>query len=177
MGTLRYPEEFAEEREAIIAEIYAAWKDVTREGGISWSEVWCVGDPLDDTPEDRAAAREQDNELGWEELVEAPPWTDRHHPVLFFDPVASSYYVAPMLVCTLRGKSAVHLKELLLLTTEGFDYRHDRWSLLDDRQQQCIARFLDFMHRTECFEHGVHFRLSQWLEISKSYWHRFHKEV
>ena len=167
------PESLAIERDAIIAEIHAAWKGVTRDGGVSWSETWCIGDFLDDTPEDRAAARDNDNELNWQELVDDPPWTNRHHPVYFLDPIASRYYIAPMLVCRLQGKEAVHIEKLLLLQPDGFDSSPERWSLLDSRQRVCIARFLTFMHRSCCFEHGVHFRFNNWYKILQSYWKQF----
>ncbi len=173
MSNFSHPQDLAAERDALIAEIYAAWKGVTREGGVSWSETWCIGDFLDDTPEDRAKAREKDNELNWEELADNPPWTTHGHPVLFLDPISSRYYIAPMLVCTLRGKPVSHVQELLLLTLEGFCYRHDRWSLLNDNQRACIARFLIFMHRSDCFEHGVYFRFNEWYKMSESYWKQF----
>lgn len=173
MRKTKLPEPLAIERDAIIAEIYAAWKGVTHEGGVSWSETWCIDDPFDDTPEDRAAARAKDNELDWEELADNPPWTKHGHPVLFLDPIASRYYIAPMLVCTLRGKPVHHVQQLLLLTTNGFCHYPDRWSLLDDRQQACITRFLRFMHRSHCFEHGVHFRTNEWHTILESHWNKF----
>jgi hypothetical protein len=94
------PVELQVERDAIIAEIYAAWKGVRRPPGVGWHEACAKDDYAGDT--ELAAARRLDSETSWEQLIGkiAP-----HDGALFSYLSAKSigYYAAPLLVEAVRS--------------------------------------------------------------------------
>ncbi|MFO0858471.1 MAG: DUF6714 family protein [Phycisphaerales bacterium] len=131
------PESLAVERDAIIAEVYAAWKGVSRGGAPSWNEV----DSQDDyaTPQEQLAARATDNERSWEELIKverisvANDWN-----FMFLDGVAKRYYIAPLLIKSLKARDydVVHWIESLKKLQHDLHPR-DQITL---RQLHCLNR-------------------------------------
>jgi hypothetical protein len=81
------------EREALIAEIYAAFKDVSREGGVSWSETYVLD--FYGTPEERAEARDRDRDWSWTDLVDDPDWQigQGSGGLTFLDAIGFRYYL------------------------------------------------------------------------------------
>lgn len=94
------PVELQVERDAIIAEIYAAWKGVRRPPGVGWYEA-CAKDEYAGDAE-IAAARKLDSEVSWEQLVGKITPLDG---ALFSYLSAKSigYYAAPLLVEAVRS--------------------------------------------------------------------------
>ena len=181
------------EREALLAEINAAFAGVSRENGVSWSEREALDSYGSD--EERAAARASDTEGRWQELIDDPSWVFTGcADFAFLDAIGSRYYLAPAMVLSIRTGSDVGIRSALTrenrfevsfiegpgvsFTNEatcapGYDQHFlDQWSLLNTRQQQCVARFVKLMIELA--------RLSQdkdqlwgWQAAYDSYWRNF----
>jgi hypothetical protein len=164
------PEFMREERDAIVAEIYAAWKGVTREGGVSWSETTVIDDY--GTIEQRLAAREHDQDRTWETLVDDPTWrvSAAFGGFSFLDPIGFRYYIAPELVRCLRtGWSEALPFHLTIAGGDPYDSIARHLSLLSIRQSHCIARSIRFMvdwHGAAGNRHDA----TDWLKAHESYW-------
>lgn len=62
-------------KRALIAEVYAAFKGVTREGGVSWSQSMLHDHGVRPyTPREYWEAGERDRENKWEEIVDREKW-------------------------------------------------------------------------------------------------------
>lgn len=143
------------ERDALIAEIYAAFDDVSREGGVSWSEA----DVIDayGSDEQCAEARESDTDRNWTELIDVEAWTGGIHYCSnwsFLDPVGFRYYLPAGLIQSLRDECCddvtflFHLTPIETKKPPGFRVDSDqraRWELLTVRQRSCVARYLRFI--------------------------------
>jgi hypothetical protein len=166
------PEFMREERDAIVAEIYAAWKGVNRKEGVSWSET-CV---LDDwgTIQERLAARESDSEWSWEELVSSTEWPGRYGASFsFLDAIGFRYYLAPALSRALQDQDETSV--CFHLTLDSGDLREHclaKWSLLSDRQRVCIARAIRFM-KDAIRATSVHWAAEDWRKAYDSHWVAF----
>src|SRR5687767_9365526 len=97
------PEGFRREQQAVEAQIRAAFRGVTRDGGISWSEsvvLDCFG-----SERAQEQARAEDTERCWEDLVDDPSW--RHEVGAggfpFLDPIGFRYYIAPAMIRCIRA--------------------------------------------------------------------------
>lgn len=176
-------DELHTEREALIAEIYVAFRDVTREGGVSWSETGVLDDY--GTEAERLAARDTDREWGWTELVDDSKWQPDTGwgGFSFLDAIGTRYYLPAALVRSVRlGRDvgiAFHIDfsppasgSLASSVINDFDlvaYRTEQLSLLDDRQRRCVARFVRFMLDWSRFvEDG--FELKKWQRSWDAYW-------
>lgn len=156
MESLPEPLDLAAERDAIIAEIYVAWKGVTRDGGVSWSEAKAIDS--DSSNEELAAARASDTESCWKNLVDDP---NRYHTMLggycFLDAIGFRYYIAPELTRCIRSPSKNQFCDSPLPFWLELDVRHSpdgppkQWYLLNARQRTCIARALRFI-ASNCYE-------------------------
>ena len=154
-----------ERSRALIDEIYDAFRGVTRDGGVSWSEAfamdgYCVAD-------ERVEARKGDTDKSWTELVDSD-WGE--HPGLgggaFLDPIGSRYYLPAAMVRALRrGESELAFWLELVGTYDrdlwrarsalAFEFKlpgsswsrfeASRWSLLDERQRNCVKSFITLM--------------------------------
>ncbi len=173
MNQLPSPKDPHRERDAIIAEIYAAWKGVTREGGVSWSEAKAIDS--DSSNEERAAARASDTESHWEELVDDPNW---YHTMLggycFLDAIGFRYYIAPELARCVRSTNKVQFCDSPLQFWLELDVRQSpdgppkQWQFVNARQRTCIARSLRFIasNSQEVDAEG-------WWRTYSSYWKHF----
>jgi len=128
---------------ALIAEVYAAFKGVTREGGVSWSQTMLHDHGVRPyTPREYREAGEKDSEKSWEVLVDPEKW--KPHPSWggfnFIDSIGFRYYVAPAMIRMLTNAR----EEVLWPGT----LEHDtcgRFSALNYRQSRCISGYLEWM--------------------------------
>lgn len=165
------PNKIEREREALLRQIHEAFKGVTREGGVSWSETGVIDDY--GSVEERAAARAYDEDTSWTELVDDERW----HPnqgcggYPFLDAIGFRYYLPPAMVRVARSRDpneAMNLRyELTLVRAEG-DLRSwalEQWSLLSAEQRSVIKRFVQYMERSSDDWWAKH-----WRDAYESYW-------
>lgn len=177
------PDELQVERNALIAEIYAAFKGVSRKGGVSWNETKVIDGYGSD--EDRRKARATDTDRSWKELATNQKW-DVFLGIggfPFLDPIGFCYYLpAAMIRNILDGeKQDVSFALELNKATKprGLKLRDNlihKWSLLDDRQRRCVARFIRFMIAWEeaiMDEEFPGYEAEQWRTAYERYWKQF----
>jgi hypothetical protein len=135
------------ERDLIVTDIHASFKDVTRgECGISWNE--CVARDNYESDEACEAARHTDSDSRWTELVDDPTWFP--FPGIggfsFINAEGFRYYLPPTMIRLLRGDDSEWYPGLLLRDISRFTEPHllDLWS---QPQLRCVARFVSFMAR------------------------------
>lgn len=128
---------------ALIAEIHEAFRGVSREGGISWSQAMLHDHGVRPyTPREYREAGEKDREKSWEVLVDPETW--KPHPswggFSFIDPIGFRYYVAPAMIrmLTIEGE---HVLPPSLLEKDDLGL----FSALNSRQSRCIASYLEWM--------------------------------
>lgn len=144
------PAELMDEARSIEAEILEAFKGVSREGGVSWSEAEVIDEwGLED---DRFAARAKDADQSWMELANDSKWDvgPGMGGFSFLDPIGFRYYLPAAMIRTIQSEddpaSAISLDQILTLDdTEVGPRKLDQWQLLNERQRRCVARFLRFM--------------------------------
>ncbi|RYG32934.1 hypothetical protein EON81_19455 [bacterium] len=136
------------ERDALIAEIYGAFADVDREGGVSWSEAMAIDNY--EPPEVRQAARDGDSEDGWRSLVDDPAFT--YHELSsewsFLDSIGFRYYLPVFLIKSVRAGWIVSGSSHLIRRTSkhpGVSLLDENIELLSMRQQRCVRRFLEYL--------------------------------
>ncbi|CAN5745317.1 hypothetical protein BH11PLA1_BH11PLA1_07210 [soil metagenome] len=143
-------------RRRMVERIYADFKGVTREGGVSWSESIVVDSYGDE--DDQAAARASDVETDWMALVNDPNWVVSvgKGGWSFLDAIGTRYYVAPAMVRQLEerlpraasfAESTQCLEYSLDISGEGrlADWHRDKFSTFTVRQRRCVRGFLKLM--------------------------------
>ena len=137
------PVHLREEQAAVEAEIRSAFRDVTRAGGVSWSEAEVIDRTWGDESE-QAAARAKDAELRWEDLVESPTWSHESGMggFTFLDPIGFRYYLAPAMIRCLRDGDVGGL--VLHLAGHG-KFCRSKFSVFTAVQSRVVARFLRLM--------------------------------
>ena len=160
------------ERTAVEADIRTAFRGVTREGGVSWSEADVIDSYGSD--EERARARAKDLDTSWEALVEDSHWD--HDTAgcnfCFLDPIGVRYYLAAAMIRCLRENDGQFTAFALTLNVDRADlreYRLNQWSLLKPDHQRVIARFLRFMIAAT-WAPGENMDDCYWREAYDSYW-------
>ena len=160
------------ERDALLAEIYDAFPGGSRQGGVSWSESVVIDDY--GSPEERAAARAQDRDAKWQDLLDDTSWNPERGVGgwSFLDAIGFRYYLpAAMVISVRQGWDAGILFHLKLPEGDLREWKHDKWSMLSLPQRLCVKRFLQYMgiisawHVAEDDEYG-------WIAALKSYWGR-----
>src|SRR5262249_2266185 len=136
------------ERDLVIDEVYAAFCDVARKGGVSWAETKVIDGYGGDA--ERAAARASDTDRTWAELVDDPEWKvfAGVGGWSFLDAIGFRYYLpAATIRCIRSGHDEGVQFHLTLSDRESGlrEYTKTTWSLLDERQCRCVARFVDCM--------------------------------
>ncbi len=162
------PEHLLEEQQAVETQIRAAFKGVTREGGISWSESEVVdGYGLDN---ERAAAKALDTEQSWEELVDDPKWREDFGVggFCFLDAVGFRYYIAPAMIrWTRRGEGVASTLENPVAGC---------LDLINPEQGLAIARFVRFMIATYAPDNEDIFGYS-WQDVYEKSWREWDSQV
>ncbi len=160
----------------MIGEIRAAFAQVSRSGGISWSETRVID--MHGTAGEREAAHDEDRERGWTQLVDDPEWDNTGiGGFSFLDPIGFRYYLPAAMCRVLLGNWSGDLAFHLTLPPNPANPRHalrrgnhclQMWSSLEDLQRQCVARFVRFMiSRDEADDDTP----SEWRDVYSSYWH------
>lgn len=147
------PEHLLAERDHLIAEIHAAFKNVRRGNGVSWLET----EVLDDfgTEEERREARLEDPERPWQHLVQDPKWLTNTAwgGWAFLDAEGFRYYLPAGLMREVRNdpNTTSDICFFLEFPEPAKDPKRDlrehtlkQWSMLDDRQRRCVKRFIEF---------------------------------
>jgi hypothetical protein len=163
------PQELVAERDALLAEIFATFGRVTREGGVSMSEAFVVDSY--GTLEERATARERDTDRHWQELVEDPdlnPW-GWYLLYPFLDPIGFRYYLPVAMVLSVRSGDDEAIQAHLTWTETGGDWQLNQWSLLDPAQKNCVKRFLQYMWGV-CEHEDRDAEAQAWKATLESYW-------
>ncbi len=144
MGVLS--EQLLREQAALLAEIDAAFADVNRDGGVSWSEAEAIDDRYSES--ERLEARQSDKDLHWSELVNDKTWDyELGMNWCFLDPIGFRYYLPPsMKRCMMIGGHGFPLRFWLEHRGSESSAPTTRvHSLLNERQRVCVGRFLRFM--------------------------------
>ncbi|RYG32933.1 hypothetical protein EON81_19450 [bacterium] len=158
------------ERDALLADIEAAFAGVGREGGISWSEAEVLD--MYGTAEDQAKARAQDREPGWRSLVDDSKWRTGCGVGgwSFLDAVGFRYYLPAAMIRCIRTGNDEGIEYHLRLDDDKFrDFRADKWSLLTLDQRRCVRRFLEYMGVVTAYVYGG-FDASGWQQSLELYW-------
>lgn len=164
------------ERDALIAEIHAAFAGVSRDGGVSWSETRVID--MFGSDDDRMAARARDTDRSWSELVDDPHWNDTGAGGFsYLDPISLRYYLPAAVIRTVRDDWNGDLSFHLTLQPNPANPKHalrwgdhflERFSRLDDRQRRCVARFIRYMVARDQATCELP---SHWQAAFDSYWH------
>lgn len=152
------PQHLARQQQTIELQIRKAFKGVTREGGISWTETDVID--ANGTQEERLQARASDREDSWEALIDDPNWVfgTSWGGYAFLDPIGFRYYLPPAMIRGLRegGDSSI----AFFLKIDG-EYMLERISLFTPLQSHMVARFIRFQIALHAFQND---------EISGPYW-------
>jgi hypothetical protein len=157
------------ERNMLIAEIHRVFKDVNREGGISWRGAQVV-----DFGGDESYADYNDTDSSWEELLSNEDW----YPgpgiggFSFLDPIGFRYYLPAAMVRTVSNGYDEGIRFHLTLDNhddpKGLrDYSLHQLSLLSREQQITVRRFIEYM-LTMAAEDELH--VEYWKEALDSNW-------
>ena len=175
-GDQTMPESLQSNRDALVEEIDAAFANVSRSGGVSWSETRVLD--MYGSDDERNAARGQDTDRSWSELVDDPQWNATGiGGFSFLDPIGRRYYLPAAMIRTIRDEWNDDLSFHLTMQPNHAKPKHrlrpgnhflEKWSLLDARQRRCVARFIRYM--ILCVEAGCG-EDSDWREAYNSYWH------
>jgi hypothetical protein len=163
-------EEMESRKRALIAEVYAAFEGVSREGGVSWSQS--EAELMYRTPEEHAEAAKRDTDACWQDLVDSS-WRDDQGVggFNFLDEISCRYYLPAVLVRDLRhGESTLEFH--LNCPPPGAkrrDVQIKQWSRLNDRQRRCIAEFVQFAIARARFA-GDGFSLRSFQQAWDNYW-------
>ncbi len=175
---LMTPDELHAEKEALLAEIYDAFKGVSRDGGVSWRESVRI-DSYGYLPEN-AESRWPDTDRAWTDLVDDPSW----HPdngvggFTFLDAIGFRYYVGPALVRCVRDGLDCGIQSRLTIWPDpekvGQLSASDttRMAALEPRQCRCIARCVRFMVEWSR-RHAHEFEARSWEDALDSYWYQY----
>jgi len=170
------PHDLQRERDTLLLHISDAFRSVTRNGGVSWSESVVIDRYGSD--EESLEARATDKEKGWADLVDDPDWDPC--PGLggfsFLDAIGFRYYLAPaMMRCVRSGHDEGIRFHLNLCDTELRSHMLEQWSALDRRQCLCIARFLRYMIAACANREEPGYKLErEWWQVAlDSHWATF----
>lgn len=150
-------------RDEVIAEIHAAFKGVSRVGGVSWNEAEARDHYASETECRRA--RKTDRDTHWGQLLDDPEW-DPFCGVGgfgFLDRIGKKYYLPATMIKMLREEAHEWFDGHLLgyITDVQFN----------DTQLRSIARFVCYMARKEKIMPRA-YRSACWREALNTKWGR-----
>ncbi len=162
-------------RLSLIAEVNSAFEDVTRDGGVSWSQS--EAEDIYRTAEEYAAAAKMDTDVRWQDLVEDEAW--RHDPGVggfaFLDAIGFRYYLPAAMVRDLKRGITDVLDLHLNCPPPGAKDRKrflKKWSLLDERQRRCVAEFIRYGIDREAID-SMGEVMQNYQHAWENYWHEF----
>lgn len=139
-----------------------AFRGVSREGGVSWSET----DVIDDygTEEERAIARASDTDTEWEELILSGTFLDDAAPgsFCFLDAIGFRYYLPAAMCQALKpeydtqGRFFSWYDSLPFhLASADRSIHREGFLLLRDDQRRVVANFIAYHEAEMLFNKGV----------------------
>lgn len=141
-------------RDDLIAEVHEAFRDVSREGGVSWSEAEVIdfyGDP-----DECEAARKSDRDTHWSQLLDDPNWNSAPGVggFWFLDAIGFRYYLPAVMIRSLRSGFDEGFESYVSNSAVSEEpslqqYRLQQQSLLDESQRRCIVRVLLYLMRMQ----------------------------
>lgn len=176
-----WPIQLKREAQALEARIREAFKGVSREGGVSWSESVVIDLPEVsdlDFDQQRMEARARDLDTSWEQLIDDPAWFSAcgigGFP--FLDAIGFRYYLPVALIRTVRDRSdsdqgiCFHLD---IPPEAGWRraYCVEHVSLLNRAQCQTVAAFLRFMNSVPDWPNPC--LGDEWDAALRSHWTQF----
>jgi hypothetical protein len=168
------PEDLEREKRALLAEIDAAFAEVDRAGGISWSESRVLDDY--GSPEEQVEARRSDKVRHWRDLAENPQWNPEPGSggFSFLDDIGFRYYLpAAMKRCIAHGHD-VGLRFHLTIEAVGLDtWKIEKWSILDEPQRRCVASFVEYMIEQSRTLEWSDLAVEWWTQTRDGYWHQY----
>lgn len=154
-----------------IALVYETFRGVTRDRGVSWYESSVIDDY--GSEEECAAARLEDQDATWEQLVDDSEWD--HHPgsggLGFVDAIGFRYYIAPAMIRDLQRVETALGPIHFYLTSDELSL--DQWSILTSEEKQCICEVLKCLIAVtlaENFDDLPNFKWRGWEMAYRSYW-------
>lgn len=156
------------ERDALIAEIEAAFDGVSRGGGVSWSQSAVLDQYGSQDEIDRA--KRLDRDASWQSLLSGG-WEPQSRPggFAFMDAIGFRYYLpAAMVISVRQGWDAGILFHLQVSSTEEFSKK--LWSKLDVRQVRCVRRYINYMFVVSSLT-GLYDR-KHYLDALEGFWNR-----
>jgi hypothetical protein len=161
--------------EKTIALVFETFRDVTLEGGVSWSES--IAFDKYNSEREWQAARGKDCEPGWEVLANDPDWEPfpgggGFH---FLDAIGFRYYLPVALVKKLRGEygSGGEIDQHLNIRGGFRASKLEMLSALQPEEIQCVCEFLKCMMAVEDYppdpELG-YFGEDSWERAYRSHW-------
>ncbi len=165
-------------RDEVIAELSEAFDNVTRAGGVSWTE----SEALDNfaLPAQCAAARASDKDRHWRELANDPKW--RPFPGVggfsFLDEIGLRYYLTPMLIRYASPLSpadtAANPGDVLGLIEQASGPSDDRAEPALSRDQlRALARYVLHMSRAVSRQQHRFGSECVWSEALENRWKRY----
>jgi hypothetical protein len=163
------PAHLLAEHRALETEIREAFKGVTRDAGVSWSEAMVMDDYGSD--EGCAEARASDADRSWTELADDTNWdAGAMGTWSFLDGIGFRYYLPAAMIRTLNAGyeacSSTPMDNILTMRPT-----HPVLPLLDARQRACIARFVRFMIARD--DANPEYSGGDWARIYERFWKRF----
>ena len=158
----------------LIKQITSAFDGVTREDGISLHEAVVIDDYGSD--EQRAIARQKDNELRWQDVPDK--WIEQSESALcFLDPKGWRYYIPAYMIWSLKHYINSDLNHNSINSTiytfkfspDPDDYYWSRFEILNQEQSKAVCQFLRFMTT----HHEGYVNDSWRQEALKNYWGKF----
>jgi hypothetical protein len=154
------PAHLLAEHRTLEAEIREAFKGVTRDGGVSWSETAVID--AWGSEEACATARASDMDRGWFDLLEDERWdpSSFNQRWAFLDGIGFRYYLPAAMVramsLTQEEASCLDLSVILPGKTAR--------PLFNERQYECVVRFVRFMQaRSEAL--GDALEADEWRRV------------
>lgn len=156
-------------RARVLDLIEETFGQVTREGGVSWSEAAVLDDY--GSEEEQAKARASDKDKKWRELVRHPDFRIDFGNFAFLDPIGFRYYLPAVLVEAVESGYDNGIGEVLVLPRGDLrKYSLKQWSLLDPSQKNSVRHVLKYMSRVDPDD-------GWWASAYQSYWRVCHRDV
>ncbi len=165
-------EDLEKRKVALLAYIHDAFKGVTREGGVSWSQAGVIDGH--GTEAEEIAARESDVDTRWQDVLDDASFNPDASwgGFSFLDPIGFRYYLPPAMIRCIEESRDCKLCSHLKLAPRG-DGSHGwtlkKWSLLSRKQSLCVKAFIQYMiDLAEVSD--LSYEREWWTEALDSHW-------
>ncbi len=137
------PAEFERLRDKVQQRLREEFCDVTRDGGVSWSQTEVIDDW--GTDEQERAARASDRDRDWLEVANDPLWPKPNGSFSFLDPIGFRYYLAAAMFRALHTRSThVGNEDLHFVLDVRYDkHRRAHFKLFTPGQRDATRLFIE----------------------------------